>query len=50
MVISTGVYAQRNLVQLEMGISPVGIAASYERLIGDHFSLGAKLGLVTIGA
>jgi hypothetical protein len=50
MVTSTGVLAQRNLIHFEMEFSTIAFAANYERFITDHFSLGAKLGIVTIGA
>jgi len=47
---SRGVFAQKNLLGGELSLSTVAVAASYERFITNHFSLGAKLGLITIGA
>ena len=48
--VSTSTYAQKNLIDAEIGFSTVSLAASYEGFVSDHFSLGAKLGFVTIGA
>ncbi|MCF8368064.1 MAG: hypothetical protein K9G76_03420 [Bacteroidales bacterium] len=49
-LISSVVFAQRNMIQFELEFSTIGIAATYEGFISDHMSLGAKLGLLTLGA
>lgn len=47
---STEVFAQKNLIDGELSLSTGAIAVNYEGFIINHFSLGAKLGLATIGA
>ena len=48
--VSTSTFAQKHLLDAEIGFSTISLAASYEGFISDHFSLGAKLGFVTLGA
>lgn len=46
---STGAFVQKNRIHFKIKFSTIAFAANYERVITDHFSLGAKLGRITYG-
>jgi hypothetical protein len=50
MLISIGSFAQKHVLGSEISFSTLSLAANYEGFVSSHFSLGAKLGLFTIGA
>ena len=50
MFISIGSFGQKHVLGSEISFSTLSLAANYEGFVSSHFSLGAKLGLFTIGA
>lgn len=50
MLISIVSFAQKHLVGSEISFTTLSMDANYEGFVSDHFSLGAKLGFLTIGA
>ena len=49
-IMPIGSFAQKHVFGSEISFSIVSLAANYEGFVSSHFSLEAKLGLVTIRA